>query len=156
MEPIQSNFLETAHSSMSASHSTAGKHRRQEENSTAVKIACRGKWLIKTKQFRKNGAQNTLSQTWALVGNIICSVLDVSTQSKFILSAFVYFSSGACCASPKREDWLDVQLDNVSHLCPQIFLCWSKRKYSFSPTYEVLPFHVLNLIKIKTLLFIQQ
>lgn len=62
MESIQGNFCKTAHSSMSASHSAAGKQRKQEENSAAVKIACKGKLLMKTKQFRKNEDQNSLSQ----------------------------------------------------------------------------------------------
>lgn len=39
----------------------AEKQMRQEENSAAVKIACEGEWLMKTKQFRKNEDQNTLS-----------------------------------------------------------------------------------------------
>lgn len=44
MKPLNGNFFDTAHSSMSASHSAAGKQRRKGENCAAVEMACRGKW----------------------------------------------------------------------------------------------------------------
>lgn len=49
MESIYCNFFVTNHSSMSASHSAAGKQRRKEENGAAVKIACKGKTVNENK-----------------------------------------------------------------------------------------------------------
>ena len=99
MEPIQGIFFETAHSSVTASHWAAGKQKRQEENSAAVKIACRGKQLIKTKLFRKNEDQNTQWTTssallwmWELSPNVFFLPL-------FISDLGLLFKS--CCGSPE-------------------------------------------------------
>lgn len=84
------------------------KQRSRGDDSTPVKIAGKGKRLMKTKQCWKNENQNRCEH---YSGNIIYSVIDVSTLSKCIHSALIYFTAGVrhlkqLSAVPTSAGWM--------------------------------------------------
>ncbi len=69
---------------------------------------------------------------WTLLGDIICSVIDVSAQSKCILSASAFLSAGVVFQSsfqPKRECRSYVQPDCESPMLIKYFHGGSVEKY---------------------------
>lgn len=92
MEPLQAHFFGTARFSMSAGQSVVRKHGRQEENSTAVKMACRGKMVNENKAVQEEWGLKHPQWDVNNTGNMIYLALDVNTQSKCTLSVIVNIS----------------------------------------------------------------
>lgn len=146
MEPIQCNFFVTNHSSMSASHSAAGKQRRQEENGAAVKIARKGKTVNENKSSSGRMRIKTPSIRCGRHSgqhNLLCCRYKYSVQIHFVLLfiSLLDLLFKLCCVNSV----VAVVGCSVDDPSSQLFLRMSKQKcwFFYWPTIFV-PFLVLN------------
>lgn len=98
MKQIQGEFFEAAHSSMSASHSAAGKQRRQEENSVCEN-SLRREMVNENKAVQGDRGSKHRQSYVNTTGqhHLLCHTVDVSVLSKCIQcmhSALAYVSAG--------------------------------------------------------------
>lgn len=85
---------------MSASLGAVGKQRGQEENGAAVKTACKGKLLMKTKAVQEGwGSKQTKSDVDTIAGGEICFVPDANAFLLLLFISVLDLLFKSCCVN---------------------------------------------------------